>query len=81
MLFSSIPFLFYFLPLVLICYFILPFRLKNGVLLLFSLVFYFYGEPVYTLLMLGSTLSAYIHGLLIDKYRGTKLQKVFLCPR
>jgi len=78
MLFSSIPFLFYFLPLVLICYFILPFRLKNGVLLLFSLVFYFYGEPVYTLLMLGSTLSAYIHGLLIDKYRGTKLQKVFL---
>ncbi len=78
MLFSSIPFLYYFLPLVLICYFILPFRLKNGVLLLFSLIFYFYGEPVYTLLMLGSTLSAYIHGLLIDKYRGTTLSKVFL---
>ena len=78
MLFSSIPFLFYFLPLVLICYFILPFSLKNGVLLLFSLVFYFYGEPVYTFLMLGSTLSAYVHGLLIDKYRGTKLSKVFL---
>ena len=78
MLFSSIPFLYYFLPLVLICYFILPFGLKNGVLLLFSLVFYFYGEPVYTFLMLGVTLSAYVHGLLIDKYRGTKLSKVFL---
>jgi len=78
MLFSSISFLFYFLPLVLLFYFILPFRLKNLCLLLFSLVFYFYGEPVYTFLMLGSTLSAYIHGLLICKYRETKLGKVFL---
>ncbi len=78
MLFSSISFLYYFLPAVLLCYFILPFRLKNIVLLLFSLIFYFYGEPVYTLLMLGSTLSAYIHGILIDKYRGTGLSKVFL---
>ncbi len=78
MLFSSISFLYYFLPLVLIFYFIVPFRFKNGVLLLFSLVFYFYGEPVYTFLMLGSTLSAYIHGLLIHKYRDTKLGKVFL---
>ncbi len=78
MLFSSISFLFYFLPAVLLCYFILPFRLKNIVLLLFSLIFYFYGEPVYTLLMLGATLSAYLHGLLIDKYRGTKLSKLFL---
>ena len=78
MLFSSISFLYYFLPLVLIFYFIVPFRFKNAVLLLFSLVFYFYGEPVYTFLMLGSTLSAYIHGLLIHKYRDTKLGKVFL---
>ena len=78
MLFSSISFLYYFLPLVLIFYFVVPFRFKNGVLLLFSLIFYFYGEPVYTFLMLGSTLSAYIHGLLIHKYRDTKLGKVFL---
>ena len=78
MLFSSISFLYYFLPLVLIFYFIVPFRFKNAVLLLFSLVFYFYGEPIYTFLMLGSTLSAYIHGLLIHKYRDTKLSKVFL---
>lgn len=78
MLFSSISFLFYFLPLVLLCYFIVPFRCKNAVLLLFSLVFYFYGEPVYTFLMLGSALSAYVHGLLIHKYRETRLGKVFL---
>ena len=78
MLFSSISFLYYFLPLVLICYFILPFRLKNGCLLLFSLAFYFYGEPVYVFLMLGSTLWSYAHGLLIEKYRESKLGKVFL---
>ena len=78
MLFSSIPFLYYFLPLVLIFYFVVPFRFKNAVLLLFSLVFYFYGEPIYTLLMLGSTLSAYIHGRLIHKYRETALGKGFL---
>ena len=78
MLFSSISFLYYFLPVVLICYFILPFRLKNVCLLLFSLVFYFYGEPVYTFLMLGSTLWAYVHGRLIEKHRETPLAKVFL---
>ena len=78
MLFSSISFLYYFLPLVLTCYFILPFRLKNGCLLLFSLAFYFYGEPVYVFLMLASTLWSYAHGLLIEKYRGSKLGKVFL---
>ena len=79
MLFSSIPFLYYFLPAVLILYFAVPFKFKNLVLLLFSLFFYFYGEPIYTLLMLGTTLSSYIHGLLIDKFRGRKLSKVFLC--
>ena len=78
MLFSSISFLYYFLPLVLICYFILPFRLKNVCLLLFSLGFYFYGEPVYVFLMLASTLWSYAHGLLIEKHRGNKWSKVFL---
>ena len=78
MLFSSIEFLYYFLPIVLVLYFLVPFKLKNLVLLLSSLFFYFYGEPVYTLLMLGTTLSSYIHGLLIDKFRGKKLSKVFL---
>ena len=78
MLFSSIPFLYYFLAAVLLVYFIVPFKVKNLVLLLASLFFYFYGEPVYTLLMLATILSSYIHGLLIDRFRGTKWAKVFL---
>ncbi len=78
MLFSSIPFLFYFLPAVLLLYFVVPNAWRNVVLLLVSLFFYFYGEPVYVLLMLGSSLSAYIHGLLIHRYRGRPLGKVFL---
>lgn len=47
-------------------------------MLVTSLFFYFYGEPVYTLLMLATTLSAYIHGLLIDHFRGQTWSKVFL---
>ena len=78
MIFSSISFLYYFLAACLLVYFLVPSRLKNLVLLLFSLAFYFYGEPVYTLLMLASTLSAYVHGLLIDRTRGTKWSRVLL---
>ncbi len=78
MLFSSIDFLYYFLPIVLIVYFLVPFKAKNLVLLLSSLFFYFYGEPIYTLLMLATTLSSYIHGLLIGRFRGTVWAKVFL---
>ncbi len=78
MLFSSIPFLYYFLAAVLVLYFIAPFRFKNLVLLLFSLFFYFYGEPVYVVLMLVSCLSSYIHGILIDRCRGTKYSKAWL---
>ncbi len=59
-------------------YFIVPFKLKNSVLLVASLFFYFYGEPVYTVLMIATILSSYIHGLLIDKFRGTVWSKVFL---
>ena len=78
MLFSSISFLYYFFAAVLVVYFVVPFKLKNLVLLIASLFFYFYGEPIYTLLMLGTTLSSYIHGLLIDKFRGRVWSKAFL---
>ena len=51
MLFSSLPFLYLFLPLCVLCYFLMPsIRAKNAVLLVFSLVFYAWGEPVYVLL-------------------------------
>lgn len=78
MLFSTISFIYYFLAAVLLLYFVVPFKFKNIILLLASLFFYFYGEPVYTLLMLATTLSSYFHGLLIDKFRGSVWSKVFL---
>ncbi len=78
MIFSSISFLYYFLPACLILYFAVPFRLKNFVLLVFSLGFYFYGEPVYTLLMLAVILAAYLHGLWIDRAQNPKWKRVAL---
>ena len=72
MLFSSIPFIYCFLPCVLIMYFIAPRRLKNLVLLVTSLVFYGWGEPVYLFLMLASVLVGYASGILIEKYKGQK---------
>ena len=65
MLFSSIPFLYYFLPVVLILYFLVPTCLKNAVLLVSSLVFYGWGEPKYVLLMAFSILAFYGYGLAI----------------
>ena len=78
MLFSSVPFLFYFLPIVLISYFLAPRRAKNSVLLLSSLVFYGWGEPRYLPVMLGSILQGYVFGRLIERFRGTKRAKLFL---
>ena len=69
MLFSSITFLFAFLALVLILYFIVPRRVKNLVLLVFSLVFYAWGEAVYIVLMLASIAVAYVTGIFADKQR------------
>ena len=76
MVFSSIAFLFYFLPILLVTYYLVPNKLKNIVLLAASLFFYFFGEPVYVLLMIASIVSSYIFGLLIDKFR--KYSKTFL---
>ncbi|MBR5317054.1 MAG: MBOAT family protein [Lachnospiraceae bacterium] len=78
MLFSSIPFLFYFLPVVLIVYFLVPYSLKNTVLLISSLFFYGWGESKYVFLMLLVIAAGYILGLFIGKYREQKLGKLFL---
>ena len=67
MVFSSITFLFYFLPIVLLCYFVLFKKHKNTVLLIASLFFYFYGEPKYILILLFSCLINYVSGKLIEK--------------
>ncbi len=78
MLFSSIPFLFYFLPITLILYFLAPKCLKNTVLLIASLVFYGWGEPKYVFLMMATILVGFVAGLLIEKNRGKKSAKVYL---
>ena len=67
MVFSGITFLYYFLPCVLLLYFLAPAKAKNTVLLIASLFFYAWGEPVYILLMLLSIFIGYIAGLLLEK--------------
>lgn len=78
MLFSSVPFLYYFLPATLLLYFAAPRRLKNTALLLCSLVFYGWGEPKYLLLMLLSIAQGYGFGLLVEKFRARRQGKLFL---
>ena len=78
MLFSSIPFLYYFLPAVLIVYFAVPTKLKNLVLLIFSLAFYGWGEPKYVFLMVFSILLFYGCGLAIGRSREQKQKKFWL---
>lgn len=78
MLFSGVPFLFWFLPIVLIVYFAAPRKFKNTVLLLSSLFFYGWGEPKFLIFMLISIIQGYVFGLLIEKYNGMKRSKVFL---
>lgn len=67
MVFSSILFIFYFLPLTLLLYYAGPSRLRNLVLLVISLVFYSWGEPVYISIMLFSTVFDYGNGIAIEK--------------
>ena len=78
MLFSSIPFLYYFLPAVLIIYFLVPRVLKNTVLLLASLLFYAWGEPKYVFLMMGTICLFYFCGIAIGKSRTDKMKKLWL---
>ncbi len=96
MLFSSITFLYYFLPTMLTAYLIAPPMLKlifkkfasqkkagawslivqNAILLVFSLIFYGWGEPVYLILMAVSIVLGYIFGLLIEKFRSGRMAKI-----
>ena len=78
MVFSSMTFLLLFLPAALLLYYAAPRKLKNGILFLCSLVFYAWGEPVYVVIMLFSTALDYTCGRLVERYRGTKKQKIGL---
>ena len=73
MLFTSISFIYYFLPIVIAIYFITPKKMRNLILFFASMIFYFYGEPKYIFLMLAEILIAYIGAILIDKYKKKSL--------
>lgn len=75
MVFSSTIFVFFFLPLVLLFYFLAPKKIKNYVLLLFSIIFYLFGGPKFLLVLISVVLIDYIGAILIDK---TKKKKQFL---
>ena len=72
MVFSSLLFLFVFLPLFLLCYYISPKRVRNLTFFLGSLLFYAWGEPIYVFIMLFSAIWDYSMGLIIDKNRANK---------
>lgn len=78
MLFSSIPFLYYFLPSVLILYFLAPKKLKNTVLLISSLVFYGWGEPKYVIMMVASIIIGFVSGLLIEATNKKSKKKLII---
>lgn len=79
MVFSNLLFIYLFLPLNLLCYFLAKdIRTKNIVLLVFSLVFYTWGEPVYVLLLIGMALADWFFARMIEKNRGRGKAKFFL---
>ena len=79
MLFSGATFLYAFLPVVLLLYALAPgVKAKNYVLLIASLVFYFFGEPVYVLLLIFSSISDWLHSIYIEKHRGERKAKIAL---
>ncbi|AFV10613.1 alginate O-acetylation protein AlgI [Thermacetogenium phaeum DSM 12270] len=73
MVFSSLVFIFSFLPLTLLAYYLAPGFLRNPVLLLASLLFYSWGEPKYVLIMAFTTAANYALSILIDRYRGRRV--------
>ena len=78
MVFSGIPFLYYFLPATVLLYLAAPRKLKNAVLLLASLVFYAWGEQRLVLLFAATILLGWLLGLLIERFRGKVWSRVFL---
>ncbi|NIK78887.1 alginate O-acetyltransferase complex protein AlgI [Paenibacillus castaneae] len=78
MVFSSLLFLFLFLPAVLLVYFLSPWRVKNFVLFVSSLIFYAWGEPVYIAIMLLSTITDYSFGLLLSSPKLSSVQRKWI---
>ncbi len=80
MVFSSLLFIFWFLPLFFALYYIVPFRLKNAVLFIGSMIFYAWGEPKYLILLFVSVTVNYIAGILMERFdSGRGRRSVFVC--
>jgi len=78
--FSSLTFIYFFLPIVLISYFIVPMKAKNIIILISGIIFYAWGEPFYIIIMLFSTAIDYTAGRLIHKFdKKEKMRVIFLC--
>lgn len=75
MVFSSLEFLFLYFAVSILIYFAVPLKWRNTVLLLVSLVFYGWGEPVYVFLMIATILIDYVCGFFVDKYKETSKKK------
>lgn len=78
MIFSSLLFTFYFLPVVLILYYVAKEKYRNYILLFVSLLFYSYGEPRFVFVMLASIVSNYLMALLIDRFRNKLIARIAL---
>ena len=76
MLFSSLTFIFLFLPVVLAIYYLAPLKIRNLLLLLASLIFYAWGEPIYVGIMIFSTAFDYCNGMLIETFRKKHNEKI-----
>ena len=79
MIFSSIPFLYYFLPAVILLYFIVPKKMANSVLLLTSLFFYGYGEPKMLPVMVVTIIAAWVLGLMVPKHKACFYLSAAIC--
>ncbi len=77
MVFSSLTFMFYFLPIVLGIYFIMPIKWKNLSLFLANLIFYGFGEPIYIFIMIASIFIDFTHGLWIEKHKANSRKSKF----
>ena len=77
MLFSSITFLYFFLPLVILLYFFVPQKGRNLVLFAVSILFYAWGEPVYVFLMLAQIVASYVLVWLMDSFRQKRAGRIF----
>ena len=77
MVFSSFTFLFWFIPIFFIIYYAVPLKIKNIVLFFGSIIFYAWGEPAYLPVLLVSIIFNYLGGILIDRFKGTRLSTFF----